>query len=176
MLWWQTLEELFYRYSKSFIMWLHYCNSKRNALPTHGTLLTMNAHTLNKHWESYTILPPSWLSQGSIVVPRTMVAAMVYPSRAGVCHRPAGYSLVTSLINSAIEVWLASEPLAACMWGSWETNCLISPTVLALCLSWKGRNSRTIKQGRDLRLRALFFGLFRGCLICMNVDDRMAQE
>lgn len=45
------------------------------------------------------------------------------------------HSLVMSLINSAIEVWFASEPLAACMWGSWDTNCLISPTVLALCLS-----------------------------------------
>lgn len=47
------------------------------------------------------------------------------------------YVLVMSLTSSAIDVWLASELRAACMWGNWETNCLISPTVLALWRSWK---------------------------------------
>lgn len=42
------------------------------------------------------------------------------------------YILVISLISSAMEVWLASELRAACMWGSWDTNCFISTTVLAL--------------------------------------------
>ena len=43
-----------------------------------------------------------------------------------------GYVLVRSLMSSAMEVWLARELRAACMCGSWDTNCFISPTVLAL--------------------------------------------
>lgn len=45
------------------------------------------------------------------------------------------YSLVMSLMSSAMEVWFARELLAACMCGNCETNCLISPTVFAWCLS-----------------------------------------
>lgn len=46
------------------------------------------------------------------------------------------YTLVMSLMSSAMDVWLAKELRAACMWGSWDTNCFISPTVFALCRSW----------------------------------------
>lgn len=45
------------------------------------------------------------------------------------------YSLVMSLMSSAMEVWFARELRAACMCGNCETNCLISPTVFAWCLS-----------------------------------------
>lgn len=41
------------------------------------------------------------------------------------------YSLVMSLMSSAMEVWFARELLAACMCGNCDTNCLISPTVFA---------------------------------------------
>lgn len=44
-----------------------------------------------------------------------------------------GYLLVIFLINFAIEVWFVREFFVVCMWGSWETNCLIFLIVLALC-------------------------------------------
>ena len=45
----------------------------------------------------------------------------------------------------------ASACFAACIWGSFDTNCLISPTVFAVCLSYQ--NEKAMQQNGEFILK-----------------------